>query len=260
MRSTYFTTHEETIAPRFDVAEHNGQVEGIPSSPGLREILAEFSPLPREAVFLGIAEDGLPVLLNLADSLPGPLLICGDAASGKTSLIKNMARSTDYIHSPAEVSYIVITERPAEWDTSPETNNLIALQTAADPSTPDLLRSLTDWAHNNKGQQQSILLMIDDLSALVKAGPEVEQSLRWLLLRGPSRRVWPVVSITPTQAAPLKDWLDFFRTRLFGRMEQDDLLGSGPQSFLRNSTGRVQFMMKEGSQWLGFWIPETGNE
>ena len=38
--------------------------------PDLRTILQGFTPLPHEAIFLGVANDGLPVLLNLRDPLP----------------------------------------------------------------------------------------------------------------------------------------------------------------------------------------------
>lgn len=247
----------------FDVSEQvERPVLAAASHPELQEIIAEFSPLPKEAAFLGVAEDGLPVLLNLLDPVPGPLLICGDSNSGKTRLLKNIATATDLIHSPAEVSYIVITQKIGEWDAGSETGNLLAVQNTNEPATLDLLRSLADWAHNNKGEQQSILLMIDDLSALIRSDSQVAQHLRWLLLRGPSRRVWPIVTLNPDQAGTLSDWLDFFRTRLFGRMEKEttrSTLGAGPQGLLRTSADRAQFMMKEGSHWLGFWVPEIGS-
>ena len=44
-------------------------------------------PCPREALFLEIADDGLPILLNLHDPVPGPLLISADQSAGKTSFL-----------------------------------------------------------------------------------------------------------------------------------------------------------------------------
>src|SRR5512138_1121732 len=63
-----------------------------PAIPSLRDVIAANASMPREALFLGLAEDGLPVLLNLYDSIPGPLLIIGDQASGKTRLLQAIAR------------------------------------------------------------------------------------------------------------------------------------------------------------------------
>ena len=48
----------------------------------LRDVLAEMDSIPSEAILLGVASDGLPVLLNLYDPQPGPMLIAGDPGSG----------------------------------------------------------------------------------------------------------------------------------------------------------------------------------
>ena len=42
--------------------------------PTLRAVIADTSPLPHTALFLGLAEDGLPVLLDLYDPIPVPFL------------------------------------------------------------------------------------------------------------------------------------------------------------------------------------------
>src|SRR5688500_16362265 len=86
-----------------------------PNLPSLKSVLTEAGSLPRKALFLGLAEDGLPILLNLYDPIPGPILITGDRASGKTSLLKMIARATEHLHTPAEVQYGVVTASPNEW-------------------------------------------------------------------------------------------------------------------------------------------------
>jgi hypothetical protein len=82
--------------------------------------------------------------------------------------------------------------------------------------------------------------------------------LRWLLLRGPSRRIWPVVTINASRAHEIKAWLDFFRTRLFGAIRDAD-----HARFFSNDPNKVfdglaasQFTMREGNNWLNFWAPE----
>ena len=45
-------------------------------APALSDVLAEIGSLPAEALFLGVASDGLPVLLNLYDSHPGSHADC----------------------------------------------------------------------------------------------------------------------------------------------------------------------------------------
>ena len=60
-------------------SELKGELSALPSqpkpaSPTLSSVLAEIGPLPHEVLFLGVAADGLPVLLNLHDPVPRPLL------------------------------------------------------------------------------------------------------------------------------------------------------------------------------------------
>ena len=230
-------------------------VAGLPT---LTYVIAGASPLPREALFLGLAEDGLPVLLNLDDPIPGPILITGDQACGKTSLLQMIARAVELLHSPSEVQYGVITQYPNEWANFKNNQNNAGVYTTQDNTTQELLQSLVTWAHNNKGEGQSILLLIDDLEAMTKSDQQAEQNLRWLLLRGPSRRVWPIITINASQAQKMEAWLGLFRTRLFGCIRDSSdshfVTGSSDKS-LNDLTAGSQFTMREGNNWLNFWAP-----
>ncbi len=114
-------------------------------------------------------------------------------------LLQTIARASELLHSPAEVQYGVITQYPDEWINFQENQNNAGIYATQDNTTQELLQSLVTWAHNNKGDQQSILLLIDDLEAVTKLDQQAEQNLRWLLLRGPSRRVWPIITLNASQ-------------------------------------------------------------
>ena len=53
---------------------------------------AQAAALPEGSLLLGMAEDGLPVLLDLYDPAAGPLLVAGDGGSGKTVFLQSLAR------------------------------------------------------------------------------------------------------------------------------------------------------------------------
>lgn len=236
-------------------AHHTPPAPGLPN---LRSVLANASPLPPEAVFLGLAEDGLPVLLNLYDPIPGPILISGDQASGKTTLLQAIATASEHMHSPSDVQYSIITQYPKEWDDIHSKQNNAGVYSTQDPTTQDLLYSLVTWAHNNKGNQQSVLLLIDDLEAVTKLDQQTEQNLRWLLLRGPSRRVWPIVTLNSSCAQNMQSWLDFFRTRLFGHSNSTSdvrLITGNSNKNLDGLIAGSEFAMREGNNWLNFWVP-----
>lgn len=237
---------------------HHASRPPIAGLPSLRSAIADVSPLPREAIFLGLAEDSLPVLINLHDPVPGPLLISGDQASGKTAFLQTIAQAAELLHSPSEVEYEVITPYPGEWNGFHSNQNNAGIYATQDNTTQDLLHSLVTWAHNNKGDHQSVLLLIDDLETLIKLDQQSEQNLRWLLLRGPSRGVWPIITINASRAQNIKEWLGFFRTRLLGCTRDphnSQLLAGSAKESLNELISGSQFAMREGNNWLNFWVP-----
>lgn len=239
--------------------EQSPEVSRTPEAglPTLHSVLAGTGRLPHTALFLGLAEDGLPVLLDLYDPVPGPILIVGDESSGKTSLLQMVARAAEAMHNPQDVQAGVITHQPDEWKNFQGSQSVVGIYSDQEDSARELLQSLVNWAHNNRDNTQAILLLIDDLEAVTKLGREAEQSLRWLLLRGPSRRVWSFVTLKSSRAREMEAWLEFFRTRLFGCIEDEEVLRfvSGGTDMAFGNLAETQFTMREGNGWLNFWAP-----
>lgn len=84
--------------------------------PTLEEVLEEYLPLPKSSIFFGVAEDGLPVLLDLGNAAVGALLLLGDRGSGKTHLLRTVARALIQTKDAAYVRFTVITRHPEEWE------------------------------------------------------------------------------------------------------------------------------------------------
>lgn len=228
-----------------------------PALPTLSQVLAGLAPLPQEALFLGMANDGLPVLLNLYDPVPGPILIAGATSSGKTKLLQTIARAAELLHSPDVAQYVIVTAKPDEWKNIYNSESNAGIYQIGEKNTVELFEALVKWAHTNRGDGQSILLLIDDLDALIKLDEPTQQNLlRWLLLRGPSRRVWPFITLNAEHADAQKEWLESFRTRLFGSVENSEqaLVLTGDQPLDHLSAGN-EFAMREGNQLLKFWLP-----
>jgi hypothetical protein len=235
-----------------------GQTQDKPAAPTLDKVLAEIGPLPREALFLGIASDGLPVLLNLRDPLPGPILITGDAGSGKTAFLQTVAHSVMRTHQPGIVMFGVITRHSEEWKDLKNSLHLAGIFSPQHDGAQEMILSLASWAHSNRNSRQFVLLLIDDLEAATQMDFETVQHLRWLLLRGPSRGAWPVVTLNAERYGSLIPWLPSFRTRLFGRIAGERVaaaLGADKASGVDRLEARIQFSLRENGNWLQFWLP-----
>lgn len=233
------------------------QPEPVPST--LNHLLANLGPLPREALFLGMAHDGLPVLLNLHDPIPGPVLVTGDAGTGKTLLLQTIAHAITQTHAPSEVQFVVITSHAEEWQALNGSSHQVGLFSAQESAASELLLSLANWAHANKSAQ-SVVLLVDDFEVAAKMDAETLNHLRWLLLRGPARRVWPVVTLHAARYGQVLGWLPLFRTRIFGRIQQvrvADVLGGEASAWEQPAAAR-QFSLRENGGWLRFWVPAEG--
>ena len=228
-----------------------------PAMPMLGEVLAGYAPMPPAALFHGVASDDLPVLLNLHDPVPGPILITADAGAGKTTLLQTIALAAGAMHQPEDLQFGVLTNHPDEWSAVKDIPNNVGVLPLGHQSAEDFILSLASWAHDNKTSQQSVLFLLDDLEAASNLDFDARQNLRWLLLRGPARRVWPIITLNPNRMENILPWLDAFHTRIFGTMHNPRHLKqldavSAELGSLENGS---HFTLREGDSWLRFWIP-----
>jgi len=242
------------LKPEIDSAR---QLKPTPVLPPLNEVLADYGPMPPEALFLGVAFDKLPVLLNLHDPVPGPLLITADPGAGKTALLQTIALAAAKMHQPENLQFGVLSSHPDEWGGMEHIPNNVGVFSLHNQAAEDFILSLASWAHEKRTSQQSVLLLLDDLEAASNLDFDARQNLRWLLLRGPARRVWPIITLNPNRMENIMPWLDAFHTRVFGTMQnsrqisQLDAVSAELQSLHSGS----HFTLKEGDHWLRFWLP-----
>ncbi len=238
-----------------EIAEHTHyQLAPLP----LAQTLSEFGKLPNNVLFLGIAFDGLPILLNLSDPTPGPILVAGDQASGKRALLQVVAQAIPLVHTPKEVQFGVITAHPNEWIGFEEIENCMGIFPSYDEEAENFIVSLADWAHNNRHEKRVALLLIDDLEIMTERSEEAQQKLRWLLLRGPNRKVWTFTTLNAGRTEKVLPWLDAFRTRLFGAVKNihnAEAIVPTRGAALHLLEPGVEFILNENRQWVKFQIP-----
>lgn len=232
-------------------------------APTFSEVLANYDSLPREALFLGIADDALPVLLNLHDPVPGPLLVTADNGAGKTEFLQHVAAGIEKLHDPANVQFGVITTKPHEFSNLALSEHCAGIFPNDYQSASDFILSLAEWAYTNKSDQ-SVVLLIDEFDITSGLTSEAYDSLRWLLMRGPAHKVWPIATLAPEKRDDVWPLLDLFRTRIFGTIAdftaETMLTDPGKPGNFNSLVKGSQFSMREGSEWMRFWIPRLGEE
>ena len=247
------------LKPEIDAAR---QMQSQPAPapvalPMLGEVLAEYAPMPPAALFLGIASDKLPVLLDLHDPVPGPILIVADPGAGKTRMLQAVALAAGAMHQPEDLQFGVLTNHPDEWSSVEGIPNNVGIFSLYSQEAEDFILSLASWAHDNKTSEQSVLLLLDDLEAASNLDFDARQNLRWLLLRGPARRVWPIITLNPKRMENIMPWLEAFRTRVFGPMQDSRYIKQldAVSAELGTLNSGSHFTLREGESWLRFWIP-----
>jgi hypothetical protein len=213
--------------------------------------------LPGGSLLLGMVDDGLPLLLDLYDPVPGPLLVAGDGGSGKTALLQSMVRASD-LQDPGDISFGVLTPFPEEWAALETLPNCMGVWPAYHPSAQVFLSQLVNLANSLPQTRQAILLLFDGIDLMTGSDYQYQHDLRWLLMYGPERHIWPVLSVNPARLAHLHTWLDYFHTRLFGRVKNirnSRLLLDDPLVSLSELLPGVQFGLSQSGGWLKFWLP-----
>lgn len=253
-----------SILPEDDVLEGSITSRYI-TKPGKRPelssmecLLRHVGPLPREALLMGLAEDGLPVLLNLWNPAPGPILVAGDTGTGKTAFLHALAGSVHLQHKPHEVQYGVITDRPEEWHDHHGSPHCIGIFPMKQRKTADFVHALSVWIDMTRNNRQSVVFFLDGLEQFVTWQAGLEQDFRKILLHGPSARIWPMATLDLERPQNSHPCLKDFRTRVFGHTQYASLLDAEAASQAGCSilSRGEEFTLKADGQWVKFHIPD----
>ncbi len=213
--------------------------------------------IPGGSLVLGVAEDRLPVVLDLYDPTPGPILVAGDRGSGKTAVLQWLARASD-LTDPGDIEFGVVTPFPEEWTEAEELSNSLGIWPAYHPSAHQFLSKLVHWAETLPKTRQVILLLVDGLDLLAGNSFNLQHELKWLLAHGPERQIWPVISTNPAHLSRMVNWLEYFHTLILGQIKHEPntrlLVNDAPIS-LADLTPGIQFELYQPGCWLKFLLP-----
>lgn len=230
----------------------------------IEQMMAQLPHYPTETALLGMCDDGLPVLFDLTDPRPGPILLTGDSGSGKTTLMQGLLRSLIAANSHFEVKYALIPSKPEEWAAYENTTkHCFAFHPHYETEAGDTILRLAEIAEQRRvGKEMgaAIVLLIDDLRYMARADFDVRLNFEWLLKCGPELGVWPVVSLPAVAAREMSRMVSYFRTRLIGQMSAENSSritlydGCSPETLRPGK----EFAVHVEDAWLRFALPVRG--
>lgn len=165
--------------------------------PTLEEVLEDIGPLPTESVLLGMANDGLPMLLDayhthLADT-PNVLVW-----NGESSFLKMVAEFILHTKHKREMEFVVFTNNTEEWEflankTNTQKNTpCIGVIPFWDDLADQVLLGLASWIQGKVKPNHAVIVLIEGVENVLKMDLDARQNLNYIFLRGRNKRVFAI--------------------------------------------------------------------
>jgi hypothetical protein len=235
-----------------------------PHEMDLAQFLNRFSRLPRLTLPIGINEDCNPVLFDLKDPRPGPILVIGDDPEGNTNFLRLLASAVDASESASDTKFMVITPQPEQWNgwikALKDPERCLGVLSSEDGEADEWVIRLAERVEqrlNGRHMNGPILFMIDNFEFITHTDTDVRLNFEWLCTNGPDTQIWPVFTLPTMQALEMGRWIRYFRTRLIGKIinpaagRLNIFGGLDTQDF----DPKRQFAIRIQDRWLNFWLP-----
>lgn len=154
---------------------------------------------PENAVFMGVAEDGLPVLFDVLDEKVPNILIW----QGRVDILKVIA---EYImrvqrgnRRKTDIEFLILTSNPDHWKflynmspTAMQQTPCIAVALIGSDLADQLILTLASWVNGAKKAGKTVLVLVDDVSKMFDMDFNVVQNMKYILHNGGRRSVFVI--------------------------------------------------------------------
>jgi hypothetical protein len=235
-----------------------------PDQLDLAQFLGRFNHLPKLTLPIGINEDCNPVLFDLKDPRPGPILVIGDEPEGNTNFLRLLASAIDASEAASETKFMVISAQPEQWSDwigalkTPDC--CLGVLSSQDGETDEWVIRLAERVEqrlSGRHMDGPILFMIDNFEFITHTDTDVRLNFEWLCNNGPDAQIWPIFTLPTLQALEMGRWIRYFRTRLIGKMANPTAGRLSIYGGLDTTEfdPKRQFAIRIQDRWLKFWLP-----
>lgn len=235
---------------------------GVPS---LEAVLSDQPNIPSYSLFMGICEDGLPLVLDLLEPAAGSFLIASDSGFDNTAFIHSLVTAAFKANQEDEVFIHLI---------SPQADDLLYFhwqphfKISYDPFQPEIEIVLEEMVNlvverNRTGQiMPAHFFGIDGLDILQQTlSPQSKLRLDWLIEHGPAAGFWTFATIESTYISPaMAPVLDLFPSRILGSISQPNLarsLSGLSRSYLYNLHDGLEYFVHTMGHSFNIWMLQS---
>jgi hypothetical protein len=231
----------------------------------LDRLLQRLNNLPPQTAILGVCDDELPVLLDLADPAPGALLVACDDRDQRFNLLHTLIQTSAALNSPRSVQFLVLSSQPQEWQNwlgdLEAARHCLAVEGLQEGNADRWLLKLSGWADQRRTGTitgPAVLLVVDDLSAATQLEYDARVNFDWLVKEGPAVKIWPVTASSAEALPTLSRWVRLFKSRVFGYAADPSIYSQLVQAGDQEPdlfSDESQFAIRIQDSWLKFRIP-----
>lgn len=193
--------------------------------PTLSRVLNFVGLLPKEGVFMGVATDQLPVLLNAHSIEPCNIVVWDKLVKQGLRILKVIA---EYIFSHRKnsemIEFVVLTRYPEDWGELNKYGMGISGKTSCIGIIPfyseiadQVVHGLATWINERHGASKSpVIVLIDGLNNIQDMQEDFKLDLRYILLEGHKKNVYTVATASKKDFAKVQYWLEGFHLEIYG--------------------------------------------
>lgn len=199
---------------------------------------------------LGVATDGVPLMMRLASPDVTHVLISGARASGKTEIVRTLLASIVLYQKPRDIQFLILDLKGSTFEFFANTPHLLG----DIATTPERALQHVRWLESEMDRREQevmarprLVVVVDEISELLShAGREFQVHLARLAQRGRSAGISLVVCTNKANAGDLTPNLRAgFPVRLIGK-------NTGASDGADKLAGRGDFILSAGGERVRF--------
>jgi hypothetical protein len=187
--------------------------------------MKSIGPFPAFSVWLGIAEDGLPVCINTADEKSPNVVVWDKSARQSLSLLKVVCEYIFTNRHQDGIEFVVLTTHPENYGKLNEygmgTNSktsCIGIIPFNSQLSDVVVAGLSRWIHEkHTSAKHPVVILIDGLENVGQMSEDFRNNFQHILDLGRTRNVFVIGTSSKNNFRKVQEWLYGFQVEMYGR-------------------------------------------